>query len=76
MHILKFPTMQSTSISTNILVELRVWLKFKDTQPDIVSFIILGFASWFSMTPYPVDERSLDIPTLLAFKTQHLLGWE
>ena len=34
-----------------------------------------GLSSWFSNTTFSLCERSLDRTTLMAFKTQQLLGW-
>ena len=57
-------------------MELKCWLVSKDTQSNIVSFIISGLTSWFSNTAFTLEHGSLDISTLVAFQTQLLIGWD
>ncbi len=73
-HILQCPSPLTSSLRTSLLLEIKVWLDSKDTQIDMSAFIISGLTSWFSNTSFNIFERSLDRQTLMAFKTQQLLG--
>ena len=75
-HILTCPHPDVQTLTTNLLVELELWLTQEDTYPHIIPILIDSIRSWLS-DPYG-NEPHIVWPTNLirvAFNAQRELGW-
>ena len=76
MHVMTCRSTSASELRETQLQELQIWLRSRNTDPSITSFLITGLRSWFR-DPYG-DEPLYSCPHPRTFRalTQQLeLGW-